>query len=135
MSRPQGRFGRGFTLIEILVVMALLGLASSVVLPGMWRMLEAAEARGQWADMEASLSALPARRFFAGAPGTLDTHSFAAWVAPLPEGWVLAIPEPIRFSRSGACSGGTVALTAPSGEQRRYRLPAPTCAPTGVPAE
>lgn len=128
MTRIASRMPRGFTLIEMLVVMAVLGLASSVVLPGMWRMLEAARARGDIADMEAAIASLPARRFFAATPATLDRDSFAALVAPLPEGWDLAVPSPIRFATNGVCSGGELTLSAPGGLVLRYRLAPLTCA-------
>lgn len=128
MTHTASRLPRGFTLIEMLVVMAVLGLASSVVLPGMWRMLQAAQARGELVDLQAALTSLPTRRFFAGTPGQLDQDNFSALVAPLPTGWEVSIPAPVRFAANGVCSGGTLALSAPGGLVVRYRLARLTCA-------
>lgn len=133
MTHTASRTPRGFTLIEMLVVMAVLGLASSVVLPGMWRMLQAAQARGNIADMEAAIASLPARRFFAATPATLDRDSFAALVAPLPAGWDVAIPTPVRFGTNGVCSGGTLTLSAPGGLVLNYRLAPLTCTIEALP--
>ena len=128
MTQAASRTTRGFTLIEMLVVMAVLGLASSVVLPGMWRMLQSAQARGELVDLQAALASLPTRRFFAATPGQLDEGNFAALVAPLPAGWEVSIPDPVRFAANGVCSGGTLALTAPGGRVVHYRLAPLTCA-------
>lgn len=96
---------KGFTLLELLVVMALLGLASSVAAPRVLGWAEAAQERANLDVLQARLSALPTQSFFAG-----KTHGLmeAADTWPLPLGWRLYTPKPVVYEASGMTQGGTV---------------------------
>jgi hypothetical protein len=49
----------------------------------------------------------------------------------LPAGWSLAVDPEIVFRYDGMCTGGTVLLSFPGGEQH-YQLSAPYCRPEGI---
>lgn len=106
---------RGFTLLELLVVMALLGLLGSVVGPVVWRAIENAQRRGQIADAEAFLRRFPETRFRQAAPFQLTVESLTRAVGTQAENGRWAVDRPIRFSRRGSCEGGEVVFFPAAG--------------------
>lgn len=123
MIRP-----RGYTLLEMMVVIALLALATAMVAPAGYRMI------GSWLEADRvdavlkALAALPLRQRDAGrelrvAPGD---PAAAADLAPLPEGWQLEFGEPLTVAANGACSDSRGALL--TGRQIvDFRIEAPFC--------
>lgn len=129
----------GFTLLEMLVVMVLLGLLSTLVLPQMQRWHDAVQARAQGAAL---LDELRAAAFAAGArrvtlrlevasfePATTASSQAAARVLSvrLPPNWVLREMEPAAFLASGLCEPGGARLLTDRGVPVRLSVAGPRC--------
>jgi prepilin-type N-terminal cleavage/methylation domain-containing protein len=129
----SGRAVRGFTLIELVVVLALIGLLSAVVAPRLYNALVAVTTRTQLESLVAQLDLLAYRSFALGVPLQLDDKTFAKVlpdgepVLAIPAGWRVATPRTINVALTGFCDGGTVNITAPDGASFTVRLSAPTC--------
>lgn len=117
----------GFTLLELVVVLALLGLATALVAPAGFRMI------ASWrraTEVDAALGALVALgaqaqqqgralRLEAGPVPTKD-------VPGLPEGWTVVLARPLAVQANGACGGSGGELRA-EGYVRPFELQAPFC--------
>lgn len=118
---------RGFTLLEMLVVLVILGLAAAVVAPPLARTVERVREAGDRDDLRRGLERLPLQAREQGRAldipaGTLLPAPGRAW----PEGWRLVAATPLRIEASGFCHGGDVQASGPGGP-RRWRLEAPDC--------
>ncbi len=119
---------RGYTLLEIVVVMALLGLATAMAAPAAYRMI------GSWTEAEQvdgvmkALGRLPLRQRDAGRQLTVPAGDAeaATMLAPLPEGWRLELQEPLTVAVNGACteSRGTLQTAR---QTLDFRIEAPFC--------
>ena len=121
----------GFTLLEMLVVMAIIGLAAATVVPALSRVVAAVRHDGEAQDIVDQLGQLAFRAYSSGTPIVLSEEtqkSKTPAVVEMPSGWVLAIAQPIHFNAMGLCDGGSVAIIAPSGDVTSLRLAAPDCA-------
>lgn len=131
------RYVRGFTLLELMIVMVLLGLLAGLTLPALNRWYAALQGRS-----EASLvmEALRAQSFRAGALRRdlrLTERSFAPQAegdkdialarVPLPEGWKLRRLVGATFRANGLCDDGLVALTSSSGSALLILIQGPSC--------
>lgn len=126
-SRPAAGSG-GFTLLELVVVLALLGLATALVAPSGMR---AIEARSRNADIEAglgSLSALAARAHEQGRAMVLAAGELPAGaIEGLPEGWIVTLEQPLRIQANGACSHSRGELRDETGYVQPFEVAAPFC--------
>lgn len=131
--RRRRRPVRGFTLLEIVLVLALLSLLAALVAPQLLRTYQSVSARGERDAVLAQLASLSLRAQALGVAFELSAETAARTLpdgqplVALPSGWRLATERPIRFNFVGLCSGGTVRLRAPSGEQFDVALEAPAC--------
>ncbi|MFG6468690.1 type II secretion system protein [Roseateles sp. BYS87W] len=107
-SLPQRRQHRGFTLLEMLVVLALMALAFGIALPRASNWLDAVQERGWRADLRAHLEALPVRAFLSGDELRLDAAQLLAAVPGAPDGVELRLPQPLVYAAGGAAGGGRV---------------------------
>lgn len=123
----------GFTLLEILVVMLLMGLMAGMALPQLERTVRGVEVRSQRDAAVADLSRLSYRLYVLGRRFELTEKSASQLLddgepaVHLARGWTLAAEQPIQFSAMGVCSGGTVQLKSPFGESIQLDLAAPAC--------
>jgi len=144
----------GFTLIEMLVVMVLLGLMTGLTLPVMQRWHDGVQTR---AKMTSVVEALRAAGFAAAATRRdlrLDRSSFAladgarqektpqgladTVKVPLPMGWSVQNVLPAYFLATGLCVPGGIDFITDSGDRTSVLVVGPICAiethsrPTGL---
>lgn len=140
MSLSKKQAQTGFTLLEMVVVMVLLGLVSSLTLPAMQRWHAGLVARS---EASAIVEALQVAAFEAGVQRRsmrLDRASFVA-SAPdeaaasesnlvhiqLPSGWRLGRTVPAIFGADGLCKPGLAALRSASGTAMIFQVHGPLC--------
>jgi prepilin-type N-terminal cleavage/methylation domain-containing protein len=118
---------RGFTLLEMLVVLVLLGMAASIVAPPLARTVDRVRESGDREDVRRGLEGLPV-----AARGQGAALAFGAGVAIVPpgrawpEGWRVVAATPVRIESTGWCRGGEVQVNGPAGPHR-WRLASPDC--------
>ncbi len=129
----------GFTLIELLVVLFLVGLLTSVVLPGMERMARSAQYKTERDAIIGRLEELGYEAFLTGKAIALASSPVglsavgASYPIRMPEGWRLSVASPVIYGFNGICGGGQVVLFAPDQTQERFVLRPPLCkVETGV---
>lgn len=109
---------RGFTLIEALVSLVLLGLMAGFVFPKMSRWYEAIADRQSLAELRTQLKQLSAVAVLTGRDLTLEQAVGETSVLPagyridLPVGWRVLDAGRLRFLRSGLCQEGSARISA-----------------------
>ncbi len=128
-NRPihHGHTHHGFTLLEMLVVLALIATVAGIALPNFGRFLDSFSATTKWREVESELADLPYRAFSAGRMLQLDSGSVRAHLQKLPAEWQFASAVAIVYRENGWCEGGTIVITATDGMKREYVLVAPRC--------
>ena len=116
------RRGRGFTLLELLVVLALGAMLTGIAVPALLRGLDSARERGAVSDVTAMLAGLPAFAFQRGEPLALSASDLARMAPALPDGWRLEVDGALRYSAAGVAEGGAVTLRAPGREPLRWQV-------------
>lgn len=113
----------GFTLLEMLVVMALVAMAVGLVAPATLRGLDAARERGLSSDLEALLASLPLRAFREGSPLSIDVRQLRANLVDLPAEWRLNIKgESLQYGPTGMAAGGEISMQAPGRDSLRWKV-------------
>lgn len=131
-ARASG-FNSGFTLIELLVVLFLVGLLTSVVLPGMERMARNAQHKTERDAILGRLGELGYEAFLTGRAIALTNSPTgasavgASYPIKMPEGWRLSVATPVIYGFNGICGGGEVILRAPDQTQEKLVLRPPLC--------
>jgi general secretion pathway protein G len=140
--KAEGR--GGFTLVEVMVVLALMAALLAIAFPQVVRLYTRARLAFERKDLEHQLSELPERVRAAGQAGILADPSAsgaamraadaAAFEDPrplhlsLPAGWRVSVPKPVLYHYTGACDGGEVVFSLPP-LSLRYVLTPPLCRP------
>ena len=135
-SATSQRVDKGFTLIELVIALAIVGLGLSFVLPRMMAWVDRLAFSARQQQFEDALAELGSRARRSGRSVVLRSTDFAAHSnepAPieLPSNWSLTVEPPIAFRYDGVCTGGKVRLSFPAGE-RSYRLRSPYCRPEAM---
>jgi general secretion pathway protein G len=118
------RSRHGFTLIEVVVVMLLLGVLLALVSPALARLYTRLQFDARLSELRTQIAALPLRAYALGEEGTLA--ELAARHVALPADWSLRGAEAVYIRASGLCSGGTIELLTPGGT-RVLELEPPFC--------
>ena len=111
-TQPGGRMPRGFTLLEVIVVLAIMGLVAAVATPAVVRGIDSWRRQAQADALMDQLRGLPARARAAGRPIEVSAAALADASPPLrvEDGWTLVVPEPWWVQSNGVCQGGRVEL-------------------------
>ena len=113
----------GFTLLELLVVLAVVALLTGVVAPAVIRGIAHAKERSVAVDVQTLLEGLPVVAFGLGRTVTLDSATLNARVADtLPQTWRLRVEPPLQYGPSGVASGGHVQLLVSGLLARAWRI-------------
>lgn len=96
---------KGFTMIELLVTLVLLGLIASVVAPGLESWLSSRQAAAMRMALTNELTLLPIKASRAGQQITIKDVSQLNI-----DGLEASFPEPIVVLANGYCQGGQVVL-------------------------
>lgn len=125
--RTSGLAVGGFTLLEMLVVMALIAAVAGIALPNFGRFLDSFTSNTEWREVESELNDLPYRAFSAGRSLRLDKTNAHHHLQKLPADWRFAPADTIVYRENGWCEGGGLTITAANGVVKKYVLTAPQC--------
>lgn len=117
----------GFSLLEMLVVLALMGLLVALVAPAGFRTVATWRRATQAEDILGQLAALPDVARKGAKPLTLSANDQDPSILALPEGWRLELARPLELSANGACSGAEGVLIDEGGVPLAFVLQAPYC--------
>lgn len=118
----------GYSLLEVLLAVALIALAGAMVAPSMMAGLERREARLAEAALQAGLTALRYEAVLSAAPLTIDPEDLPSRFDGLPDGWQVSADMPLRLSASGFCEEANVVLTGRGGRATAWHIGPPRCA-------
>jgi prepilin-type N-terminal cleavage/methylation domain-containing protein len=118
----------GFTLLEMIVVLALLGLVTAMVVPSMLRGIDSWRRQSAMDALLDQIRALPGVARASGKAQVIDDTTLASSTPPLriEDGWRLSAPVPMQVAGSGVCSGGELRVSNSYG-QRNIQISAPFC--------
>ncbi|TWI14272.1 pilus assembly FimT family protein [Aerolutibacter ruishenii] len=126
---------RGYTLLEMVVVMALLALATAMVAPSSYRMIRTWREADKVERVLRDLATLPVTARAKGREWRLkpdDAQELSKAIA-MPEGWRLNLDTPLVVRANGACNGASGTLQ--TGYQTLpFKLEAPFCRVRLLPA-
>ncbi len=130
LSQTRSNRSRGFTLLEILMVLVLLGLVSSLIVPRVGLIYDNLVLRGERDQLLRDIHLLSidanTRRsdIVAGV-----VQATGAQVMSVPDGWNVAFSDGLVFKSNGFCTGGVITLSHQSDRVWNYSLAAPFCEP------
>lgn len=103
---PSNEFKRGFTLLEMVVVLALVALLGAVVMPSLLKMQQAWKRRIELQDIAGQLRSMGYRARLQGLEVAIGPYGVVPpQMLSLPEHWSLSAPVPILYLANGACLG------------------------------
>lgn len=118
---------RGFSLLEMLVVLVILGLAASMVAPPLARTVDRVREAGDHDDVRRQLQQLPMRARFEGRPVVVEAGaSLPTLGRDWPSGWSVRASTPLVIHASGLCEGAEVRVQSPN-TARTWHLRSPDC--------
>jgi len=121
---------RGFTLVETIVVLALIALVTSIVFPNFTRLYDSTVLGSQKEDILGQIGDLGFRAYIEGRRFELTNlrGGDAQAVVAVPDGWVVSTLQPVIYKVNGVCLGGEVTLST-GVQQETFMLKAPYCKP------
>lgn len=119
---PETRRRRGFSLLELLVVLVLVALTTGLVLPSFLTRMTAARESAVASELVARLEGLPVQAFQRAEAMVVDAEALRRMLPDLPADWRLQVEPALHYAAVGLSSGGTVRLTAPGRETMGWRV-------------
>ena len=123
--KSSGRI-QGYTLIEILVVVVLMGLVAGIATPLGLRALKNAELRAAERKLGVVLDDLPQRAFRQGEALTVLAPALAQEAELGTDQGEIELPQPLRYRADGSAEGGDVVWHRPGGSSLRWHVEALT---------
>ena len=116
VTRINSKAPYGFTLVEILVVLAIVGLLAGVALPQLQKMASSVEISTQRTAIKSAIEELGYRAYVSGKPIALTNANgiSSSGNTPreqpliIPSGWRLQVLQPVIYAINGICSGGRI---------------------------
>lgn len=124
---PHAR--RGFTLLELLIVLALVAMVAAMVAPRLQHTYDAVVRSGDRAEVVRQVERLPVIARGRGQPLVIppdDEGQAFAQLLELPQGWILRALEPLRIEASGVCHPARIQVEG-GGVTEEWHLSAPAC--------
>ena len=121
----------GYSLIEVIVVLALLTLVTSIVIPNLSSTLDRYRLQSNQDEVLIQLSGLGYLAYQKQQSFVLYPDGDVGDVIDLPEGWAIELEDPIMFQANGVCSGGAIRLVYKQ-ESEAFLLTAPFCRPERI---
>ena len=133
--------GRGFTLLELIVVLALVGLVTVLALPNLERMYEGFTRKAEQGRILNRIAGLGREAMLRGrafavygagedaAEAIADRRvsGFEPYDLDVPPGWEVNLDRPLLVRANGVCLGATVTLVHRGVSAARVVLQAPYC--------
>lgn len=121
----MSHYVRGYTLLEMVVVMAIVAMATAIAAPPSYRMIRSWQEATQVEDVVQQMERLPSRVRTNGNPLFADAEHGIELI-DLPQDWALRMETPLRVRANGACSDAQGTLTTPY-QTIEFRVLAPFC--------
>ena len=112
----------GFSLLELLFVLALVALAAAIVMPRGAAMLEQANAHSVFFDFQRQMSDLRLKAYRTDAPVVVaepEARVVGAAAVRLPRGWSYRLDRPLVIGEGGACPRAEAVLLRDGREAMR----------------
>lgn len=116
----------GFTLLELLVVLAIVGIMVALVAPRLVGTVEAIQVSGDRAEVARQIAYLPVTARLSGEGLRLQKDADLAERVEIPKGWGAHLLAPLEVSALGVCGGSAVRVSGPRGAED-WQIRAPDC--------
>jgi prepilin-type N-terminal cleavage/methylation domain-containing protein len=114
LLRALSRTRAGYSLLEVIVVVAILGVAATLSGPSIARMISAQQAQQVVRGLATEFGAIRSDAFIGSVAYDADALRQRLSDAA-PQGWVVDVEESVSLSASGYCSPGLVQIISPAG--------------------